>query len=305
MARPYWSGQVQLSLVSFGVKLFPATESTSQIVLHEIDRNTGERIRHQNVTASGGRPVDRSDIVKGYERSKGEYVLLEPKEIEQLRIPSTHTLEIVQFVNVDEIDLSFFEQPYFVVPEDEAQSGTFGVIRKALLDTGKAGLGEVAFAGREHLVALLPAPGKDSLGMMAYTLRYAEELRESASYFSDITSGKVDPSHLALAKELIRRNSATFDPSKFKDDYEAALQAVIDAKVSRQPLPKETSAPPRGNVINLMDALRRSLDHARRQTTKTSGGRPPAHRAVASSDRRSERKGPSLVESPARRRKSA
>lgn len=139
MARPYWSGQVQISLVSFGVKLFPATESTSQVPLREVSRNTGERIRHQNVTESEG-PVERSDIVKGFEYSKDQYVLLEPKEIEKIRIPSKGNLAISQFVDVQEIDLSFFEKPYFVVPENEAQTGPFLVILKALLETRKAGL---------------------------------------------------------------------------------------------------------------------------------------------------------------------
>ena len=155
MARPYWSGQIQISLVSFGVSLFPATEAASQIAFHQIDRRTGERIRHQNV-AQDQEAVDRADIVKGYEVRKGEYVTIEPEEIAHLRIPSKKTLEIVQFINIDEIDPAFFEKPYFVVPQNDAQAQAFAVIQKALRETGKAGLGEAAFSGREHLIALMP-----------------------------------------------------------------------------------------------------------------------------------------------------
>ena len=147
MARPYWSGQIQISLVSFGVSLFPATEAASQIEFHQIDRRTGERIRHQNV-AEDQESVDRADIVKGYEVHKGEYVTIEPDEIAHLRIPSKKTLEIVQFVNIDEIDPAFFEKPYFVAPQNDAQAQAFAVIQKALRETGKAGLARPLFRPR-------------------------------------------------------------------------------------------------------------------------------------------------------------
>src|SRR5664279_1501484 len=220
MARPYWSGQVQISLVSFGVQLYTATETKSQISMRELDRRTGERIHHKNVTESEEQ-VDRSDIVKGYEHAKGEYVILEPEELKQIRIPSKKTLQIAKFIDPRSIDLSYFEKPYFVLPEDEQQAETYAVIRKAMVDTDRAGLGEIAFGGREHLVALMPSGGKDSRGMMAYTLRYPEELRDPGKMFSDLKGGKIDASHLDLAKELIKRNSAKFDPREFKDEYEA------------------------------------------------------------------------------------
>ncbi|HEY5254057.1 MAG TPA: Ku protein, partial [Acidobacteriaceae bacterium] len=181
MARPYWSGQIQISLVSFGVSLFPATEAASQIAFHQIDRKTGERIRHQNV-AQDQEAVDRADIVKGYEVRKGEYVTIEPEEIAHLRIPSKKTLEIVQFIKIDEIDPAFFEKPYFVVPQNDSQAQAFAVIQKALRETGKAGLGEVAFSGREHLLALMPPTDPKSRGLMAYTMRYQAELRDASEY---------------------------------------------------------------------------------------------------------------------------
>ena len=258
MPRPYWSGQIQISLVSFGIKLFPATEAKSEIHFHQLSRKTGERIKHQKISEDEG-PVENSDIVKGYEYGKGEYVTVEPDEIEHLRIPSRHTLEVTQFVDVDEVDPEFFEKPYFVVPENDVQAEAFAVVRKALQTTKKVGLGKIAFGGREHLVAI-SAPSDDKpAGMMAYTMRYAEELRDPADYFGDIKKVAVDEDQLALAKELIKRKAAKFTPQKFKDEYEAALREMIEAKVKHAPIPRDEPAPKAAKVINLMDALRKSV----------------------------------------------
>ena len=247
------------------------------------------------MTESEG-PVDRSDIVKGYEYSKGKYVVLEPKELQKLHIPTKRAIEVRQFVNQDDIDFEYFEKPYFVAPEDDDQSKTFNVVREALAETKKAGLGEVAFGGREHLVALMPADRKGSRGMMAYTLRYSEELRDGGRIFSAIKSTKVDSDQLALAKELIQRDSAKFDPTKYKDDYEAALREVIDAKLKHKPLPRE-AAPQKAKVINLTDALRRSLSEkageSHGRTTTKKGARAAAG------------KGPKLVASAGRRGRTA
>ena len=258
MPRPYWSGQIQISLVSFGIKLFPATEAKSEIRFHQLSRKSGERIKHQKVSAEEG-PVENSDIVKGYEYRKGEYVTIEPEEIEHLRIPSRHTLEVAQFVDEDELSPEFFEKPYFVVPEDEDHGEAFAVVRKALQTTKKVGLGKIAFGGREHLVAI-SAPADDKLaGMMAYTMRYAEELRDPAEYFGDIKKVAVDEEQLSLAKELIKRKAAKFAPEKFKDEYETALRKMVEAKVKHAPIPLEEAAPKSAKVINLMDALRKSV----------------------------------------------
>jgi DNA end-binding protein Ku len=258
MPRPYWSGQIQISLVSFGIKLFPATEAKSEIHFHQLSRKSGERIKHQKVSGEEG-PVENSDIVKGYEYRKGEYVTIEPEEIEHLRIPSRHTLEVTQFVDVDELDPEFFEKPYFVVPESDVQAEAFAVVRKALQTTKKVGLGKIAFGGREHLVAI-SAPSDDKLtGMMAYTMRYAEELRDPAEYFGDIKKVAVDEDQLSLAKELIKRKASKFVPEKFKDEYEAALREMVEAKVKHAPIPRDEPAPKSAKVINLMDALRKSV----------------------------------------------
>jgi DNA end-binding protein Ku len=258
MQRPFWSGQVQISLVSFGIKLFPATEAKSEIRFHQLSRKSGERIKHQKVSADE-EPVDKSDIVKGYEYRKGEYVTVEPEEIEHLRIPSRRTLAVEQFVDADEPGPEFFEKPYFVVPENGAQAEAFAVVRKALQETKKVGLGKIAFGGREHLVAL-SVPTDDKLaGMMAYTMRYAEELRDPGKYFEEIKKVSIDEDQLSLAKELIKRKAGKFEPEKFKDEYEAALRELIEAKVKHAPIPREEPAPKKAKVINLMDALRKSV----------------------------------------------
>ena len=301
MARPYWSGQIQISLVSFGVSFFTATEAASEIAFHQIDRKTGERIRHRNVSEDRG-AVEKADIVKGYEYRKGEYVTIEPEEIAKLRIPSKKTLQIKQFVSIDEIDPAFFEKPYFVVPESDAQAEAFAVIQKALRDTGKAGLGEAAFAGREHLIAIMPPNDPKSRGLMAYAMRYSAELRDAADYFDKIPDVTIDKSQLSLAQELIRRNTAKFAPEKYVDDYEAALRKLIDAKIAHKPIEEDKPAPRHAKVINLMDALRKSVAEEE--------GSPAAHRippGKADSGHRGKGKaaGLKLVKSTPRRKRTA
>jgi DNA end-binding protein Ku len=274
MARPYWSGQITISLVSFSVKLFVATEAKSQIAFHQINRATGERVRYQKVTSSAAEAqqaqqdagdeapaaaptVRNDDIVKGYEYQKGQYVTIEPSELANLRVPSKHSMDVSQFVDSSDIDPEYFEKPYFVVPENDSQTQAFAVVRQALLDTKKIALSKIAFAGREHVVAITPAADN---GMMAYTMRYAEELRDPKDYFRDIKKVEIDEDSLDLAKQLIKRKAAKFDPSKFVDGYEVALKELVQAKIDHAPVPKdEPAAPQRGKVISLMDALRKSI----------------------------------------------
>lgn len=269
MARPYWSGQIQISLVSFGVKLFVATEAKSDIHFHQIDRKTGERVKHQKVLASAveespdeaAEPVERSQIVKGYEYAKGRYVTIEPEDIAQLRVPSKHSMEISQFVEEKELPPEFFEKPYFVIPENDAQTEAFLTVRKALIETKKIALSKIAFGGREHIVAIAPAGSDAHGGMMAYTLRYAAELRDPADYFGEVKKHAVDTDSLSLAKELIKRKTAKFDPDKFVDGYEAAVKELVEAKLKHAPVPRDEGVKPqKGKVINLMDALRKSVN---------------------------------------------
>jgi len=311
MARPYWSGRIQISLVSFGVNLYVATEAKSQISFHQISRSTGERVRHQKVLQSSidspdegpSAAVAKDEIVKGYEYRKGEYVLIEPSELENLRVPSKHTVDVTQFVNADELKAEYVEKPYFVVPENDGQAEAFAVVRKALQQTGKVAIGKIAFSGREHVLAILPAGAESRGGMMAYTLRYSNELRNQGDYFRDIKEVEINAESLELAESLIAKRSAKLDMSKFEDGYELAVKELVDAKVNHLPVPKdEVAQPSRGNVINLMDALRKSIGSAEAEAVGGSSRKKP----VAST--KDAKIGIGLVKSAAKppaRRKSA
>ena len=270
MARPYWTGNIQISLVSFGVGLYVATESKSQISFHQISRKTGERIRHQKVLESAAEnneattAVDKDEIVKGYEYRKGQYVIIEPSELENLRVPTKHTIAVSQFVDKSDLNPEYVEKPYFVLPENDSQTETFNVIREALVKTGKIAIGKVAFSGRESILAVVPAENSDR-GMLAYTLRYQNELRNQQDYFRDIKATAIDADSLQLAETLIERMSGKLDLSKFEDGYEVALKALVEAKVNNLPAPaEEEPKPQQGKVINLMDALRKSIGEEER-----------------------------------------
>jgi len=308
MARPYWSGQIQISLVQFGVSLFTATESKSQMSFHQISRSTGERIRHQKVLQStvesdeSAPAVVKDDIVKGYEYSKGQYVIIEPSELENLRVPSKHTIAVSQFIDLKELNPEYVEKPYYVVPENEAQTEAFLVVREALLKSGKAALGKVAFAGREHIVAVAPA-GTESRGMMAYTLRYQSELRNAADYFSDIKQAEINEDALEMAEALIAKKTAKFDPAKFEDGYETAVRELVEAKIKNMPIPQDEPVRPQpAKVINLMDALRKSIGTEAEPAAARGARKPPV------SEKESPGKSIGLVKTPAKstaRRKTA
>ena len=310
MARPYWSGRIQVSLVSFGVQLYVATESKSQISFHQISRSTGERIRHQKVLQSAvdsdsetaGAAVGKDEIVKGYEYRKGEYVIVEPSELENLKVPSKHTIEVSQFVTIDELRPEYIEKPYFVVPENDSQAEAFAVIRKALQESGKVAIGKVAFAGRENIVAIRPAGDDAHGGMMAYTLRYSNELRNEREYFRDLSKVEINGESLELAESLIAKKSMKLDLSKFEDGYEVAVKELVEAKVNKMPVPKDEGVEPKGKVINLMDALRKSLGGADADSGKRVPKKPVASEKVDS------KKGIGLVKPAAKtsaKRKSA
>lgn len=297
MARPMWSGQLQISLVSFGIQLFPATNPASDISFHQIDRKSGKRIHHQNVV-DDDQPVDREDIVKGYEYSKGKYITIDPAEVDKLRIESKRTIEVTQFVELCDIPESLYEKPYFVLPQEKGQAAAFAVVRKAMEETGKAAIGEITFAGREHLIALTAAKEKNSRGMMAYTLRYGEELRKSSDYFDDIQAQKIDAGQLKMAKDLIQNFSSELDLSSFKDDYEAALRQLVEAKLKHKPLPLEEEAPKKAKVINLMDALRQSLESKPGRAAKS----VPEKKATAKSSKQGKSRLRLVKSSPAKRK---
>ncbi len=315
MARPYWSGSIQISLVSFAVKFFVATEYKSEIRFHQISRSTGERVRHQKVLQStvdnaaappeeaedapaAAPSVEKNDIVKGYEYSKGQYVMIEPSEIANLRVPSKHSVAIEQFVNESDIDPSYFEKPYFVTPDGDTQAEAFAVVRTALRKEKKVGIGKIAFAGREHVVAIAPNDDDEHPGMMAFTLRYSGELRKPMEYFGDLKPVEIDEDQLDLAEQLIKRKSGKFDPSKYKDGYETALRELVDAKVNHQPIPQDEPAPKRAKVINLMDALRSSLAAKAATETEDAPEEAPVPKKAAKSEKKADaRPGPTLVAS--------
>lgn len=298
-SRPYWSGQFKVSLVSFGIQLFPAVNPQSGVAFHQIDRTTGERIRHLNVSSDQS-PVESSDIAKGYEYSKGKYLIIEPSEIEELRIETRNTIDVQQFVEFDEIPFALFEKPYFVVPEPKESPDAYDVFREAMEQSGKAAIGEIAFGGREHLVAIAvqPIPSTpENKGMMAYLLRYGEELRSGEEYFAERSNHRKphpDKKQLVMAAQLVEAYSHPFDLDAFKDDYEAALRELVEAKQKNNPLPLAEKKLPRGKVINLMDALRQSVSKAKRPAA---GERRGARNAA--------RKGPVLVKGGKRRHRAA
>jgi len=285
--RPYWSGQLRISLVAFGIQLFPATSSTSEVSFHQIDRKTHQRIHHLNVI-NGDQPVANDDIVKGYEYSKGKYIIVEPDEIKNLRLETQKTISVAQFIDAKDLPPYLFEKPYFVVPDQKGSAEAFAVVREAMVQADKIAIGEAAFSGREHLIAIAPHPDKKVRGLMAYTLRYAEELREAKDYFGSIPEQSIDKKQLELASQLIKTQSAPFKLDEFKDDYEAALRELINAKRSDKTLPT-IEEKPRPKVVNLMDALRKSVEESK--------SKPASNRAST--------KGPRLVKTGRRSRRAA
>jgi DNA end-binding protein Ku len=245
--------------------------------------------------------VQKDEIVKGYEYRKGEYVIVENSELENLRVPSKHTIDVTQFIDLNELSPEFVEKPYFVVPEDDSVEA-FAVVRKALQNTGKVAIGKIAFSGREHVLAISAAGDGDRGGMMAYTLRYTSELRNQSDYFREIKPVEIGEESLELAESLIAKRSAKLDLGKFEDGYEVALKELVNAKVNNLPVPKdEVEEPRRGNVVNLMDALRKSLGSAEAPVGRST-------KKPAASAKSEPKKGIGLVKSsvkPVAKRKSA
>ena len=253
--RPYWKGHIRLSLVSFEIQLYAASRAAREFPLHQIDKKSGERIRYQTIVPGKG-PVPRDEIIKGYEYEKDHYVLIEPEELEKLKLESKHTIDLVQFVDTHDIDVLYFDRPYYVAPSGELAEEAFRVVRDALRQTKKYALGQIVLAGRERIAALKPC-GK---GMLLETLRYGEEVREAESYFSDVEDKPADAEQLELAKQLIKQKSSKFRPEKFKDHYDDAMRELIKAKLGDKHAKKVSEEKrPTAQVINLMDALKKSL----------------------------------------------
>ena len=266
--RPTWSGSIQISLVSIAVKIFPATNPNRQLEFHQIDRKTHKRVHHQNVDEAG--KVEKSDIVKGFEYAKNKYIEIDPEELKALRLSTATTMQIEQFVKAEELAPDLFERPYFVAPKDNVQAKALGIMRKALAQTNRLGIGEIAFSGREHLVAIGAPLDPKQKGLMLYTLRYENELRDPKSALSDVKEATVDEDELSLAKQLIDGRTSKFDLSAYKDDYEAAVKKLVDAKRKGRPLPEPEPQPAKAKVVSIVEALRSSLAQSKkpRKTAK-------------------------------------
>ena len=306
-ARAYWQGQIRLALVSIPVEIYPATKSGASISFHQIHEPSGKRIKYEKVVPGIG-PVDREDIIKGYEISKGNYVLLDEDEIEAVRIESKKTLELVQFVDAHEIDVFYFEKPYFMVPSDHLAEEAYIVLREALRQTRKVAIGQLSVRGRETLVSIKPC-GK---GMVLETLRYADEVKGAQGYFRDIPVGKPDEELLELATTLIEKKAAPFHPEEFRDRYVDALKALIEKKAkSRGKKVLEDVEEPSsggGNVIDLMAALRQSVGGGapKKAASSRSGAKAPAKGAKGKADKAETAKAATASKSaPARGRKRA
>src|SRR5258708_24724426 len=251
--RANWKGFLKLSLVSCSIGLVQATSSTERIRFNIINRETGNRVRYRQIDAETGEDVPEEDRVKGYKVADGSYVLLEPEELDEVALESTHTIDIDSFVPRREIDEIYLDTPYSLFPDDEIGVEAFAVIRDAMRATALVGLARVVLHNHEHVLMLEPL----DKGIKATALRYADEIRDEKEYFSDIETAKVPKDMLELAEHILKTKRGRFDPAKFSDRYEDALKALIKAKQAGKPAPAVPERP--SNVINLMDALRRSV----------------------------------------------
>ena len=304
-ARPIWRGQIRLALVSIPVELYPATKSGKSISFHQVHEPSGKRIRYEKVVPGIG-PVDRDEIMKGYEVTKGEYVLLDPEEIESVKLESRKTLELVQFVDLHDIDAMYFDKPYYVVPADDLAEEAFVVLRDALRQARKVGVGQLAMRGQEYVVALKPC----GRGLLLETLRYADEVHKAASYFREIGDTKPDEDLLDMASMLIERKTGEFKASEFENRYIDALKGLIEekrkAKGRRVIQDPDDDKPQKGsNVIDLMAALKKSLgddSKAGGGSKSTAKSKPAARSAPRPRSTGAKKKAPAKAAAGGRKR---
>lgn len=270
--RASWSGYLKLSLVSCAVSLFPATTQAERTRFNVINRKTGNRVKRVFIDSETEKVVESDDQVKGFEVAKGEYVEVEDEEIESLRLESTHTIDIEQFVPREDVSSRFLDSAYYLAPDDKVAQEAFAVIREAMENEGKSGIARVVMARRERLLLLEPL-GK---GILATTLRYPYEMREEDRVFDAIADVKVNKEMLDLASHIIAKKVAKFDPEAFEDRYEKALAALVRSKVNGKPPKTPAAAPKPSNVINLMDALKKSI-----ASEKSGGRRATARKTTA------------------------
>ena len=266
--RPYWKGYLKLSLVSCPVALYPATSEREKIRFNQINKKTGHRIRYLKVDEETGDEVEADDIIKGYQVAKGQYVELDPEELEAIAIESKRVIDIDEFVPRGEIDDLYFNNPYYIIPDGEVGRQAFAVIREAIKQEGMVAIGTVMFTTREHIIAL-EARGK---GLLGVTLRYPYEIRQEAEYFDEIPDEKVPKDMLELARHIVETKTAHFEPEKFHDHYENALIELLKKKQAGKKVERVAGreAP---KIINLMDALRRSAKTDKKAAVRPKRGR--------------------------------
>jgi len=278
--RAYWKGYLRLSLVSCPIQLFPAASEREKVRFHQLNRDTGNRIRYVKVDAETGDEVAADDIVKGYEVSKGNYIEMEPDELDAVEIDSTRMIDIDQFVPGKEIDELYLKDPYYIVPDGEVGAQAFAVIREAIKKEGMVALGRVVFTNREHVIALEPRGS----GLMGVTLRYPYEVRDEKDYFDDIPDETVPKDMLELATHIVQSKAGHFKPDKFEDHYENALRDLIKRKQEGKPIERAKEREP-AKVIDLMEALRRSA--GKEGPARRSSRRAASHRRTAKKSSRS------------------
>src|SRR5690625_4428078 len=269
LGNAVWTGHIWLSLVSLSLKLVTATQSRALLSFHQLQEPSRKRVRYEKVVPGIG-PVDKDEILRGYEYEKGKYVLLTDAEVDDIKLEAKKTVELVQFVDRCDIPPIYYDRPYYVVPEGELAEDAFRVVRDALRRTGKVGLGQIVMRGREYIAALAPC-GK---GMLLETLRFDEELRQSEAYFDDISDAKSEKSLVELAEELIQRQAGPFSPEAFSDSYSNALEELVQAKLKGRKaisIEEEAPEPQGGEVVDLMEALKKSLGKKGDGKSKSTG----------------------------------
>jgi len=255
--RANWKGFLRLSLVTCPVALFPATSESEKVSFNQINRKTGHRIKYSKVDAETGEEVASDDIVKGYKVDTDTYIEVTKDELDDIALDSTHTIEIDEFVPRSDIDSRYLIRPYYLVPDGKVGHDAFAVIRETIRSMDKVAIGRIVLTNREHIIALEPL----DKGLMGTLLRYPYEVRNEEEYFDDIQDVKITKDMLDLAKHIVEKKSADFEPENFEDHYEAALVELINRKRSGVRIAPKTTPKTGGNVINLMDALKRSLSN--------------------------------------------
>ncbi|UPK31022.1 non-homologous end joining protein Ku [Bradyrhizobium sp. 195] len=269
--RANWKGFLRLSLVTCPVALFPATSESEKISFNQLNRQTGHRIKYLKVDADTGDEVANEDIVKGYQLEKDQFIEMTKEELEEIALESTRTIEIDEFVDKSDIDPRYLIRPYYIRPDGKVGHDAFAVIRETIREMNKVAIGRVVLTNREHIIGLEPM-GK---GLVGTLLRYPYEVRSEQEYFDEIQDVKVTKDMLDLAKHIVKQKAGQFDPEKFEDHYESALVELINQKRAGKPIvPKDR---PKGeNVVDLMDALRKSVGSA---AAETEAARKPAKKA--------------------------